>query len=305
MATPERTPQRPLWQQLGIWVIAVVVSGGLLVAGNTALTDLPTAAPPSGVETPEHSNTSEAVPPTSPNINKPSPGDDGDPLGNPTPEEAEDETSEQTDEPVVYETALDQLATLTIAQRASQDGYDREEQFGSAWIDVDNNGCDTRNDILRRDLDDTVVDARCRVLSGVLLEPITGNSIVFERGQDTSALVQIDHIVSLSNAWQTGAQNLSRGQRIAFANDPLNLMAISGRLNQQKGDSDAASWLPPRADFWCEYVARQVAVKHHYSLWVTQAEHDQMERVLQNCPGFPALTPGKDGSTRPGTITVP
>jgi hypothetical protein len=301
MATSGNTPQRPLWQQLGIWVIAIVASGGLITVGNVALTD---GTPPPSESTQENITPDTPTPPTpEPAPAPPVDGEQG--VDDPTPEAVEEENVEGPDEPVDYLTASEQLNTLTIAPRAPRDGYDREDQFGSAWIDVDNNGCDTRNDILRRDLDDTVIDSRCRVLSGVLLEPITGNSIDFQRGQDTSALVQIDHIVSLSNAWQTGAQELSRQQRIAFANEPLNLMAISGALNQQKGDSDAASWLPPRSDFWCEYVARQVGVKSHYSLWVTQAEHDQMERVLRDCPTFPALTPSAHKSTRPGTVTIP
>jgi hypothetical protein len=143
------------------------------------------------------------------------------------------------------------------------------------------------------------------VLSGVLREPFSGVTIDFERGEQTSALVHIDHVVALSNAWQTGAQDLTQDQRIQFANDPLNLIAVSGRLNQEKGDSDAASWLPPDRDYWCEYVARQVGVKAHYNLWVTQAEHDQMARVLFSCPGYPALTSSDHGRFKPGEIPLP
>lgn len=304
MAPPRKTPQRPLWQQLGIWVVALVVSAGLITASNDALTETP--SPPVPTEQPEAPDTSGNAP------SEP----DGDSGSEATEPDVADSATEYSDEnpednpstdssPGEGDTAIEQLATLPISARVSRDGYNREEQFGSAWIDVDANGCDTRNDILRRDLDDTVIDSRCRVLTGVLTEPITGDTIFFERGQDTSALVQIDHIVSLSNAWQTGAQDLTRDQRVAFANDPLNLMAISGRLNQQKGDSDAASWLPPRSEFWCEYVARQIGVKAHYSLWVTQVEHDQMRRVLESCPGFPALTPAEHRTVRPGNIPAP
>ena len=302
MTTPSTTPQRPLWQQLGIWLIALVLAGGLIQAGNSALSEpepqdslsTPTGNSPATDDTPRPDPTPAPAPQESETA------DDG-------PAAADESTSETSPEPetVGYLTAAQQLETLPIAPRDSRDGYDREEQFGSAWIDVNNNGCDTRNDILRRDLDDTVIDSRCRVLSGTLLEPVTGDLIEFVRGQQTSALVQIDHVVSLSNAWQTGAQRLTQAQRVALANDPLNLMAMSGSLNQQKGDSDAASWLPPRFEFWCEYVARQVGVKSHYSLWVTQAERDQMARVLSECPAFPALTPREHGTLRPGTVPTP
>ena len=304
MTTPSPTLQRPLWQQLGIWLIALVLAGGLITAGNSALSE-PSPLEPSSFPA-EDSPTTIDPPAVEPAPDPPPTAGDNEPAGEEgtASEESAVEGSPEPDA-VSYLTAAEQLDSLTVAPRDPRDGYNREEQFGSAWIDVNNNGCDTRNDILRRDLDDTVIDSRCRVLSGFLLEPITGNTIEFVRGEQTSALVQIDHVVSLSNAWQTGAQGLSQQQRVALANDPLNLMAISGSLNQQKGDSDAASWLPPRFEFWCEYVARQVGVKSHYSLWVTQAERDQMARVLSDCPTFPALTPREHGGLRPGTIPTP
>lgn len=305
MTTPPVTPQRPLWQQLGIWVIALVAAAGLIAGGNSALTSHSPQEPPASAPA-ESSVSDDTTPPVDQAKSPPEPVESEQESDvadseeeNASPESAPDSQS------VDYLTAAQQLGALLVAPRVSRDGYNREEQFGSAWIDVDNNGCDTRNDILRRDLDDIVIDSRCRVLSGTLVEPITGNTISFLRGEVTSAEVQIDHVVSLSNAWQTGAQNLTRQQRIAFANDPLNLIAVSGSLNAQKGDSDAASWLPPRFDYWCEYVARQVGVKSHYSLWVTQAERDQMSRVLNACPGYPALTPGDHGRFRPGDIPLP
>jgi len=299
MATPSKTPQRPLWQQLGIWVIALVVSAGLIVSGNQALTNSDSAAPTaaeSALDQVEEGLPEEEAPETTDSSVDQAPET--------SPEDLADEDVAVTDPDADFFTAADQLATLPIKPRASRDGYSRDE-FGRAWLDVDRNGCDTRNDMLARDLDDIVVDSRCRVLSGVLRVPFTGDIIFFERGEQTSALVQIDHVVALSNAWQTGAQDISEQRRIEFANDPLNLIAVSGRLNQQKGDSDAASWLPPDRDYWCEYVARQVGVKAHYSLWVTQAEHDQMARVLRSCPTYPALTPADHGQFRPGNIPLP
>jgi len=151
-------------------------------------------------------------------------------------------------------------------------------------------GRETRNDILARDLSDIVRSGPCKVLTGSFTEPYTGKTVSFVRGNTTSALVQIDHVVALSNAWQTGAQKLSQAQRISLANDPLNLLAADGRANAQKGDGDAATWLPAAKSFRCTYVARQVSVKATYGLWVAPAEHDAMERVLSTCPTQPAVT---------------
>jgi hypothetical protein len=178
------------------------------------------------------------------------------------------------------------LATLVVKGRAPKTGYERA-LFGQAWADVDRNGCDTRNDILRRDLTAYTLKAGtngCLVLKGTLRDPYTAVSIAFVRGPGTSTQVQIDHVVALSDAWQKGAQRWSGAQRTAFANDPLNLLAVDGPTNERKSDGDAATWLPPRKAFRCAYVARQVAVKHKYGVWVTPAERDAMVRVLQTCP---------------------
>jgi hypothetical protein len=182
--------------------------------------------------------------------------------------------------------ALAALRRLPVKGRAPMTGYSRA-QFGRAWEDVDHNGCDTRNDILRRDLRQVVLKPGthgCVVLRGVLVDPYTGATVDFVRGVATSRLVQIDHVVALGDAWQKGAQPLSPARRTAFANDPLNLLAVTGKVNDDKGDGDAATWLPPRRSFRCSYVARQVAVKTAYHLWVTAAERDAMARVLATCP---------------------
>ena len=180
-------------------------------------------------------------------------------------------------------TALELLDSIAVKGKSPRTGYDRTEKFGSAWIDVDRNGCDTRNDILARDLTQIVFGDDCRVLSGVIDDPYTGEAISFLRGNDTSALVQIDHVVALSNAWQTGAQQLTYEQRVALANDPLNLLAVDGPTNEKKSDGDTATWLPPNKPFRCQYVTRQVSVKRKYSLWVTSSEKDAMARVLETC----------------------
>jgi hypothetical protein len=185
--------------------------------------------------------------------------------------------------------ALAALRRLTVKGRAPRTGYARSE-FGQAWADVDRNGCDTRNDVLRRDLTAVVLKPStrgCTVLTGVLLDPYTGQVIAFVRGVGTSLAVQIDHVVALGDAWQKGAQVLTLERRTALANDPLELLAVKGAVNLQKGDGDAATWVPPRRSYRCAYVARQVAVKAKYRLWVTSAERDAMARVLSTCPRQP------------------
>ena len=189
--------------------------------------------------------------------------------------------------------AVQVLAGLPVKGRAPKTGYQRR-QFGQAWDDVDRNGCDTRNDILARDLMNTSAKAGtrgCVIASGRLDDPYTGRKITFIRGADSSSAVQIDHVVSLSNAWQTGAQNLDLVTRTRLANDPLNLLAVDGPTNQAKGDGDAATWLPPNKSYRCAYVAGQIAVKHSYQgLWVTSAEKAAMTRVLAQCPHQPLPT---------------
>lgn len=181
--------------------------------------------------------------------------------------------------------ALVQLESIPVKGRAPKTGYTRDE-FGPAWADTDRNGCDTRNDILARDLTSETFKQgtnNCVVMTGTLADKYTGTTITFRRGQDTSSDVQIDHIVSLSDAWQKGGQQLNADQRKELANDPLNLMAADGPTNSAKGDKDAATWLPSNKAFRCEYVARQNAVKAKYRLWVTQAEHDAIVTLLEGC----------------------
>lgn len=180
-------------------------------------------------------------------------------------------------------TAKQLAATLPIEHQDSS-GYKRTEQFGEAWLDVDNNGCDTRNDILARDLTNITVDNRCRVTTGTLNDPYTGTTINFTRGQGTSDKVQIDHIVALNEAWGSGANQWSQEQRIAFANDPANLIAADGPSNTSKGAKDAAQWaVPDNPAFICTYLTRQVILKNHYQLTVDKAEYAALNEGLASC----------------------
>ena len=192
-------------------------------------------------------------------------------------------------------TALAAVATLTVKGRAPKTGYTRD-QFGPSWYDTDHNGCDTRNDILRRDLTSRQMKNACKVLAGTLApDPYTRATIRFIYGGVSE--VDIDHVVALSDAWQKGAASWSAGRRLALANDPLNLLAVDSSANRAKGDGDAATWLPTNKAFRCTYVARQVAVKGKYGVWVTAAERDAMTRVLAACPTMPLPVPGSAPTT--------
>ena len=178
--------------------------------------------------------------------------------------------------------ALTILQELPVKGKAPKTGYARE-QFGNGWSSVD--GCDTRNIILYRDLVEVTLESECQVQTGVLQDPYTNTRITFTRN-DSSA-VQIDHVVALSDAWQKGAQQLTKDQRVQLANDPLELLAVDGPANMQKSDADAASWLPDNKQYRCAYIARQIAVKKKYMLWVTQPEKDAMTNILSHCPAEP------------------
>ena len=177
--------------------------------------------------------------------------------------------------------ALTALNKLEVKGRAAKTGYTRS-QFPH-WSDPDRNGCDARNDILKRDLTDITYKEGtrdCKVIAGQLLDPFSGKVITFS---PTKVVIDIDHVVALSNAWQTGAAYFDKSVRTQIANDPLNLLAVDSKLNRQKGDGDAATWLPPNKSFRCEYVARQVAVKAKYKLWVTEPEKVAITKILSNC----------------------
>ena len=111
----------------------------------------------------------------------------------------------------------------------------------------------------------------------------TGRDITFNRDEGTDVLVQIDHVVALLDAWQTGAQQWDQAKRTRLANDPLDLLAVDGKANRKKKASNVASWLPSNKDFRCDYVTRVVKVKAKYELWMIQAEHDEAYRVLSKC----------------------
>lgn len=192
------------------------------------------------------------------------------------------------DGPSAANAALAVLATLAVKGKAAMTGF-APDMFGAPLTEATargDNGCDTRDDILRRDLTHVVTAAGgCTVRSGTLRDPYTGATILF-RATDPGT-VQIDHVVTLADAWVTGIDNKPTQLRDQLAHDPLDLQATEGPVDAKKGTGDAAAWLPPAPSYRCTYVARQIDVKAKYRLWVTPAEHDAMVRVLAGCGGTP------------------
>jgi hypothetical protein len=187
----------------------------------------------------------------------------------------------------------DELDGLVVVPQRAR-GYDyRRAAFGDAWDDNNSapgghNGCDTRDDILDRDLvDKTYVSTkRCpqAVATGVLHDPYTSATIPFTRGAKVGAAVQIDHLVPLAYAWDMGARNWPDDMRLRFANDPANLLAVAGQVNQDKGDQGPGAWMPPNHAFWCQYAMQFIAVLRGYSLPVDQASADELRQAAATCP---------------------
>lgn len=191
-----------------------------------------------------------------------------------------------------YQRALDTAKSLPVVELDTKTKYKRVEQFGEAWKDVNGNGCDTRNDILKRDLRDVTTAGRnnCRVTSGVFDDPYTGKTIHFKYGKDTSSEVQIDHVVALHDAWMTGAQKLTQQEREALANDPDNLLAVDGPENQRKGDGLCLNksgctgmYLPPNEKYHCEYAAKFTEVKSKYNLGLIEGQKETLVPLLEQC----------------------
>ena len=180
-------------------------------------------------------------------------------------------------------------------------GYDyRRAAFGESWTDDNtapggHNGCDTRNDILDRDLvDKTYVSIkRCptAVATGTLHDPYTNAVIAFTRGNQTGAAVQIEHIVPLAYAWDLGARNWTDEMRVRFANDPANLLAVAGQVNQDKGDKEPSAWMPPNAAFHCQYAMQFIAVLRGYGLPIDAPSVPVLRQAAATCPSSEEFEP--------------
>lgn len=199
-------------------------------------------------------------------------------------------------DPAVWQAGLDATNTIATA-KARPGGYDRERYFGG-WA---SNGCGsatTRDAILARDLKDAVENPRCQVTSGTLADPYTGRTIRFRRGRNTSSAVQIDHVVALLDAWESGARDWDQAKRVEYANSPDVLLASDGPANMAKGsgldvngtalyrpqNSGAPDvWMPDNKAYRCDYMAKRAAIKSKWGLTMTPREKQQTVSVLSQC----------------------
>jgi Protein of unknown function (DUF1524) len=173
-------------------------------------------------------------------------------------------------------------------------GYDRSCtgdgacQFGEEWTDrhpgkFGRNGCTTREDVLLEQMRDIEMrwGSECRIYEASLSDPYTGELLTW---RDDGYWIQIDHIYPLAEAWHAGAWAWPQRKRLRFANDvDLELLAVSGRANQNKGSATLAEWLPPNRSFQCAYVARYLKVAEAYALTITKADASTATSVASRC----------------------
>lgn len=199
-------------------------------------------------------------------------------------------------DPAVWRAGLDATNTIKTA-KARPGGYDRERYFGG-WA---SNGCGsatTRDTILARDLKGAVKNSKCQVTSGTLSDPYTGRAIQFRRGRNTSSAVQIDHVVALLDAWESGARDWDQAKRVEYANSQDVLLASDGPANMAKGsglDANGTSlyrsqnsgapdiWMPDNKAYRCDYMARRATIKSKWGLTMTPREKQQTVSVLSQC----------------------
>jgi hypothetical protein len=198
----------------------------------------------------------------------------------------------QADVPTITP-GTDILSGIPIIPNRIRGNDYRRAAFGDNWTDDNDapgghNGCDTRNDILDRDLVDKtyVAISRCprAVATGILYDPYTNATVAFVRGEQTGAAVQIDHLVPLALAWDLGARAWTDELRVRFANDPANLLAVAGQANQDKGDSAPSTWMPPNRAFWCQYSVQFAEVLRGYGLPVDAPSAVVLREAGETCP---------------------
>lgn len=177
--------------------------------------------------------------------------------------------------PVSAATARGYLASLKVATE-NRAGYDRD--LFPHWITI-SGACDTRETVLKRDGSGVVTNSSCSATSGSWYS-------VYDGATWTAASdLDIDHLVPLAEAWDSGASAWTTARRQSFANDLTRpqLIAVTDNVNQSKGDQDPATWMPSRTAYACTYVRAWVQVKYYYGLSVDTAEKNKLTSVLSGC----------------------
>ncbi|MFC0430350.1 HNH endonuclease family protein [Kutzneria buriramensis] len=167
-----------------------------------------------------------------------------------------------------------QLASLKIGAAGPMTGYSRD-RFGGGWI-TQPDGCDTRADVLKAQ--GTGVQSKgCTVTSGKWLSLYDGQNVTSPHDLD------IDHLVPEAEAWRTGAAQWTQDQRVAFANDLDELVAVTAHSNRSKGDQPPPGYMPAVRTEWCDYATHWIKVKAKYKLTISQSERDALTRMLGTC----------------------
>jgi len=147
------------------------------------------------------------------------------------------------------------------------------------WIDADNNGCDTRAEVLLEEATTTPkIGAKCKLTGGKWLSTYDGKVVT------NASQLDVDHLVPLAEAWRSGAWKWSDAEREIYANDLQNrraLIAVSASTNRTKGDKDPSKWLPSKNK--CAYVENWITVKLKYSLTVDSTEASTLRSQITNC----------------------
>lgn len=277
-----------------VWVLAIVA----LLPGGTESSDTAVLSTDSTTSTTRLVTTSTAVPATTtPLVPSPSPTVGA---ASTTTIASTTSTTGAASEAILV---LDVLATIEV-ERETQDGYSRE--LFPHWIDADGDGCDTRAEVLIRDAGGTAqVDAfGCAVIEGDWYSPYD------DRHLTDPTQIQIDHVVALKEAWDSGARDWDPDRRMRFANDlddPWTLIAVSGESNNAKGAADPSNWMPPHRGDWCRYLAVWVAIKARWALSMDESEYGRIRNLLNGtCAGttMPAGASAVAASPPPTTTTT-
>jgi hypothetical protein len=190
--------------------------------------------------------------------------------------------------PAVYQSSTSSLLGELIVDVERNSSSYKRTSFRH-WIDADSNGCDTRRDVLAAE---STKPVNCRTLSGGLwVSAFDGATTKNASGFD------VDHMVPLKEAWESGAYSWDSATRTSFANDLAyehSLIAVSAKSNRSKSDRDPNNWMPPVSSFHCQYVGRWIAVKYRWSLSVDPAEKSFLESRVASCgPAADVATPSK------------
>jgi Protein of unknown function (DUF1524) len=193
------------------------------------------------------------------------------------------------------------IAALKVASE-NHSGYDRSKF--PHWVDADHDGCDTREEVL---------------LAEAIVKPHKGAGCTLTGGRwysyydnkywsDTNR-IDIDHVVALAEAWESGARTWTTDRRKAYAkdlDDRRTLVGVTDTVNAAKSADDPANWLPPVASMRCRYVRNWVAIKIRWWLTVNNAEKNALTWIASGCPNdtLTVTRTAKPGSSTSTTTTT-